>query len=636
MVRASIILCLIASAAACAAVTDSARLLPADTAVMICVDSVEGLKTAFKKTGYYEIYKDPSLQAVVGPAQKKIEDRIDEALKDLWRRCKVEKPPEALPWPQGRVTLGVFLSSREAPVESPDDHEESSPSASVRRSQRVPDLQFVVIADMGKALDQAQSLAQQLTRSLSDDAGGRRRQQIRGIDFQIFTSDKAAADVNDVICFGFKDRLLILGSSVPRIEAVVRQMDRDPDSSLAGSRAMLTGCRAVGEGEVFLFVNADPIRRLVRDLETDKVKIDRTIGALGLDNVTSLAVSYQIAASRQENVRYKALVAVAGQKKGIPSLLCPVTSAVRPSERLTGSDLVLCVVAHYDLAKMYDQIAKMAMEIAAVDISFFAQTAMAPTGQAEGQPALNLRNDILSQLSSPVVLSWRMSKPYADSKNSRTLASVGVRDADKLDVALARLHRTFLAKSQPDLQRKMLDHALYLLPPTPVTSPFLMQMGQVAVEPKQFAAAIAADTLAFGEVDAVEQVIRDSQAAPSDPLGSDPTFRYARRFLPSEAGVYGYIHGQRYWEIFWTVLQSEARKAADRPRSSDVASKGRGQDDEEDVSPIADLREIIDLAKLPPFESVRKYFGPTAAYVKEHADGIFLEQVDLRPPESSD
>ncbi len=635
MVRVPVVLSLIGSAVACAAVADSARLLPADTAAMISVDSVEALKTAFKKTGYYELYKDPSLQAVVGPSQKKIEDKINEALKELWRQRKVENPPETLPWPQGRVTLGVFLSAREVAAESPDDHEESGTTVRPKRLRRVPDLQFVVIADMGKAVGQAQSLAQQLTRSLGDDTGRRRRQRIRGIDFQIFTSDKAGADVNDVICFGFKDTLLILGSSVPRVEAVVRQMERDSDASLASSRAFQTGARAVGEGEVFLFVNADPIRRMVRDLEADKVKIDRTLGALGLDNVTGLAISWQIAASRQENVRTKALVGVTGQKKGIPNLLCPASAPVRPPERLSGRDVVLCVVANYDLAKAYDQVAKMAMDIAAVDINFFAQTAMAPTGQAEGQPALNLRSDILSQLSPPLALSWRMSKPYTDSKNSRTLASVGVRDADKLDTGLARIHRTFLAKSQPDLQRKMLDHALYLLPPMPMASPFLAQMGQVAMEPKQFAAAIAADSLAFGEVDAVEQVIRDSQGTPSDPLGSDPTFRYIKRFLPSEAGAYWTVNGQRYWEIFWTVLQSEARKAASRPRPGAAAAKDRSID-EEDLSPIGQIGQIIDLTKLPPFESVRKYFGPTAAYVKEHADGITLEQVDLRSQESSD
>jgi hypothetical protein len=632
MVRVPVVLSLLGSAVACAAVTDSARLLPADTAVMISVDSVEAIKSAFKKTGYYELYKDPSLQGLVGPTQKKIEDKINEALKELWRQRKVENPPETLPWPQGRVTLGVFLSAREAAVESPDDHEEEATPVGPKRSRRVPDLQVVAIADMGKSVEQAQSLAQQLTRSRADDTGGRRRQQIRGVDFQIFTSDKAGADVNDVLCFGFKDSLLILGSSVPRIEAIVRQMDRDSDASLASNRAFQTGSRAVGEGEVFLFVNADPIRRLVRDLEADKVKIDRTLGAIGLDNVTGLSVSWQVAASRQENVRYRALVGVAGQKKGIPNLLCPASAPVRPAERLSGRDLVLCVVANYDLAKAYDLIAKMAMDVAALDINFFVKTAMAATGQAEGQPALNLRDDILSQFSPPLTLSWRMSKPYTDSKNSRTLTSVGVRDADRLDTGLARIHRTFLAKSQPDLQRKMLDHALYLLPPMPMTSPFLAQMGQVAMEPKQFALAIAADSLAFGEVDAVEQVIRDSQGAPSDPLGSDPTFRYARRFLPSEAGAYWYINGQRYWEIFWTVLQSEARKAASRPMPDTAAAKDRDSDAGE-FSPLGEIGQIVDLTKLPPFESVRKYFGPTAAYVKEHGDGIYLEQVDLRSPE---
>jgi hypothetical protein len=639
MARLVALLFWVGSAVAAANVMDSARMLPADTAIMISVESVDGLKAAFKKTSYYEIYKDPGLQAVVGPAEKKIQEKIDQTLKELWRQRKAENPPKTLPWPQGRVTIGVFLSAQEVAAEGPRDPGPSGPAEARRapaRRGRELDMQLVAVADMGTAVDQAKTLAQQLAQSTAEDSGARRRQRIRGIEFQIFGADKARADVNDVFCFGFKDTWLVVGTSVPWVEAVVRQMDRDTDASLATQRAFQTGARGVGEGELFMFVNADPIRRVVRDLDPDKVKVDRIIGSLGLDNVTGVAASWQIAASRQENARYKVLFGVSGQRRGIPALLCPASAPLSPSERLQARDLVVCLVANYDLAKAYDQVAKMAMEAGAVDINFFAQTAMAATGQSEGQPPLNLREDVLAQVASPLTLTWRMSKPFTDSKNSRTLVTVGARNAEKLDTGLARIHRTFLAKSQPDLQRKMLEHTLYLLPPMPMPSPFLAQMGQADTERKQFAGTVAGGVFAFGQADAVEQVIRDAQATPADPLGSDPLFRYVKRFLPSEAGLYAYVNGQRYWEIFWTVLQTQARQAGRGDTQSRDAAAKDPDSDEEVPLPFDSLKDVIDLDKLPSFEAVKKYFGPTAAHVKEHADGIYFEEVDLRPPEGSD
>jgi len=627
-------------AIAAANVTESARMLPADTAVMLSVESVEGLTAAFKKTAYYELYKDPAMQDFVAPAEKTIRERIDKALKDLWRQQKIENPPETLPWPQGRVVVALFVSTIKVPTKDEGEEEESE-GPDTRRlrknpTQRIPDFQIVALADMGKAIEQAKTLAQQWSRSSSDSDTAKRRQRIRGIEFQIYSTDKAKSDVNDVFCLGFKDNWLIVGSSVPCIESVIRYMDRSADNGLAAQRGFQTAVRGVGEGELFLYVNADPIRRMIRDTETDKTQFDRYLQVLGLDNVTALSMAWQIAGNKQENARLKALLGVNGQRKGIPALVCPASIPIQPNDRLLSRDAILCVVAHYDLAKVYDQIARMVMEATAVDINFFVQTALAGTGRPDGQPPLNLRNDLLSQASSPQILTWRMDKPYTDPKNSRTLAGLAVRNAEKLDTALARIHQAYIAKSQPDLQRKMLEHTLYLLPAMPMMSPFLAQMGEAHLEPKQFAFAVAGGHLAFGEADVVEQVIRDSQKESSETLSSDPMFRHIRRSLSSEAGVYWYQNTQRYWEVLWTVLKAQARtagnKGEDRPHSSEA--KAEDGDLGEGISdPLKELRRVVDLNKLPAFDSIKKYLGASAGYTKEHADWIYLETVDVRPSE---
>jgi len=628
-------------AVAGAGALESAKMLPADTAVMLSADSVEGLKAAIKKTSFYGLYKDPAMQEVVGPAEKKIREKIDGAVKDLWKKIKIETPPQTIPWPEGRVIAAIFVSAKEVSIEGLEDAKTGGDSdkPDTNRSRKgqtelIPDLQIVAMADMGKNTEQAKTLAQQLSQSAGASGSTKKRQQIRGVEFQIFADDKDKTDGNDVFCFGFKDNWLIVGSSVHRIEQVVRHMDRDADNSLATQRSFQTAARTVGEGDLFFFLNADPIRQLVKAVENDSVQVNRMIQALGLDNVTGLAAAWQIAANKQENASVKVLLGVAGQKKGIPALLCPASAQINPKDRLLGRDVVLCAVSNHDLAKVYDQIAKMVMDASAVDINFFVQTAMAGTGGAD-QPPLNLRNDVLAHASTPLIFSWRMDKPYTDAQNSRTLVGVAVRDAEKLDMALARIHQAYVAKSKPDLRRTMLEHTLYLLPPVPMVSPFLAQMGQATPEPMQFAFAVAAGHLALGEVGVVEQVIRDSQKEPSETLGSDLMFRHAKRFLPSEAGIYWYQNGQRYWDILWTVLKTQARQAgtqspADSKRSKDLMPEHG--DDEIPVS-IKELRQAMDLTKLPEYDTVKRYFGASAGYLKEHPEGIILEQMDLRPPE---
>jgi hypothetical protein len=67
----------------------------------------------------------------------------------------------------------------------------------------------------------------------------------------------------------------------------------------------------------------------------------------------------------------------------------------------------MLIVAHYDLAGTYDRIAKLVMELSAVDINFFVQTALASTGQADGPPPVNLRQDLLARARERAVLPSR-------------------------------------------------------------------------------------------------------------------------------------------------------------------------------------------------------------------------------------
>ena len=50
---------------------DSGKIIPQDAFLMVAVPSVKGSIDNFKRTGMYGLYKDPSMQEFVKPAEKK-------------------------------------------------------------------------------------------------------------------------------------------------------------------------------------------------------------------------------------------------------------------------------------------------------------------------------------------------------------------------------------------------------------------------------------------------------------------------------------------------------------------------------------------------------------------------------------
>ncbi|MEN6335614.1 MAG: hypothetical protein ABFE01_15290, partial [Phycisphaerales bacterium] len=405
---------------------------------------------------------------------------------------------------------------------------------------------------------------------------------------------------------------------------------------LADKAGLKAAAKTLGDSQLFVFVNADAIKSLAASVAPDKAQVDRVIQALGFQNVTGLSMSMQLGGAKNQEGVTRMLIGVDGPKTGIPALLGDGSGPMKLNSRLLPRDAVGFLCANYEPAKIFDAVNKIVQGIAFVDLNMLVQSPMAATAGDGGQPAVQFRDDVLAQMGAPVLFTWQMEKPYSFTSMTRFLVALSAKDAARLDGAMGRIHQAFLG-AQPDSKRELLNHTLYLLPsgnrgmqPQNDNDAGDAQVAAAAAKSNAMAFSVAGDTLVFGQVDEVEQALRNQQAEPQDSLLTDPMFRYAKDSLPSQACLFLYQNNRLNTETTWAALKQLAK---------DMAKQGENASQEEQQSwnpmmmAIQKIKPYVDLNKLPEFKAVEKYWGASVGYMQNRPEGLYWETVTLRPPQ---
>jgi len=392
---------------------EMARWAPEDTMLYVGMANVNTLRQKLKQSPLYGMYKDPSMQRFIVPAEEKIRTEIDKVLKEAWQEIGLEEPPQDLPWPQGRIMLAVFGQIRTQMVPDyskmrEDDYRSDNfnPRNMHKKQVTMPDFQVVFMAEMGENMQLLQDLAQKIASRATEEGVIRQREEIRGVEINIF-KERQEADVDfDTFCYGFRENWVIGGSSLKYIREVLMRMT-DPDrANLGRQRDFVEMSKRLGESDFFLYVNADPIREIakasVSDSERDEVV--EAIQALGLEEVTGLGVSMQMTPARADYMRMKMQLGVRGEKKGIVKILAPETGA--PADhRLLQKGLAMFLSANYDPMKIYDKIVRIAWTLGKVNLDGMIQGALMMAGsQGQGTPPpVNFREQVIGQLTKPLL-----------------------------------------------------------------------------------------------------------------------------------------------------------------------------------------------------------------------------------------
>ncbi len=624
-----------------ASAAETARWLPEDTLFFVSTRDVKALVEKWKTTSTYALYKDPAMQPFMVPAEKNVRAKINEGLKELIKEIGLDRPPEKLPWPEGRIVIAGFLQSRTIMV--PDysklrdgtfDRRNFKPEDLPKIQQTTGDFQAVFLVDMGKNLGLLRDLAERAASQAVQKGMVRQRETVRGTEINIL-KESADADENfDTLCYGFCDSWLVAGSSLKYIREVLMRRS-DPDMpSLARSNAFTAALRLVGDGDVVLHLNAKPIlaTALASVPAAERNRTEQIIKALAVDSFTGVSASVTMVPKAQVAAVTKMLLGIRGQRRGIPALLAPSTS-VMPDHRLLSRGLADFLVANYDLPTIYEGIGQLVQTIGNMDMNMMVQAMLAMATAQGGDAPVNLKQDIIGQLTTPIMVTSRIGKPYDDPAQSSMLLALGVRDGATIDNALGRIHQAFIARGNKELQRELLNRTIYLLPELPVAALFGGAGSGAGI---QLAFAVAGDHLVFGTVASVEQSIRDLRREDLEPIRADAMFQHARRHVPAQAGIYFYQNQQIAIEKEWFQLKEAARKAATgdsakpsgNPSMEALAALG--------TSPwtaiVRALEGIVDFSPLPEFSAVKKYFGASVGSVTANDQGIYAEFTEVESP----
>ncbi len=592
-------------------VMESARMLPDDMMFMVSVESVNGLRAACEKTSMYGLYKDPAMQPFVTETEKKVRELIDTALKDLWQKMEIENPPEQLPLPEGRLVVGASLFKMPAPA---DANAEDSGGDEVG-------IRFTLLADMGSRVEQVNQIIRSLSASAANAGGAVEKKQLAGLELNVLVADEDSDA--PTLYYGVKDKWLVIAGDTGRdaafAESIVRRLGRTAPGSLADKAGFKSAVNTLGDAQVFAFVNADAVKSLIAGQVPNKAQVEQMIKTLGFQNVTGITMAVQVDGQKNREMISKALIGIDGPKTGIPALLGEASAPLKLNNRLLSRDAVGFVSANYSPVKIFDGIAKIVQNVAFMDLNMMVQAGMASTAGEGGQPPVQLRDDVLAQMTGPVFFTWQMDKPYTFPGTTRFLVGLSVQDAGRLNTALGRIHQAFLG-TMPDMKRDLLGQTLYLVPSGPA-----MASGDQQNAANGIAFSVAGDSLVVGQVSEVEQAIRSLQKEPQDSLASDPMFRYARESLPSQACIYLYRNDRLNGEIAWTMLKQMAKDLA----NPDAGPQG--------FNPMAmamqKIKQYVDLSKLPEYKAVEKYWGASVGYMQNRPEGLYWESSTLRPPQ---
>lgn len=617
----------------------AARMLPEDTLLVVVVDDVNALRDKAKKTAFYGLYKEPAMQAFVVPIEKKVREKIDELLSMISQEVGMAEPLKKLPIPEGRVVFAVKLTSKS--IQMPNyvwSPQEERPVVEGTKTVTRTGADVILIADMGKNFEVLQNLLAKTVAMIVEKGGKREDETIRGQKVTIVTPSshpqgappRMSPATQQPLVYAFRGKTVFAGSSIDLFRQVLTCMGETGSANLAGNDDMKAAFATLGgEGDISIYLNAKPLIELAK-AQMDKDKDAGKLKALGIENITGLAVTVQLTPRPQEDLRFKALLAVRGQKTGIPALLTPITRPTRMG-RMLPKGLTSFLVANYDLGSLIDKTLKMMSKVSGMDMGMQIQQDMlaATAGPEDNPPPVNLNKDILSQIGKPIVLTARNS-----STDSQIVLMVGVNDRQILDKALGRIHQTFIARGQEGLTRQLKNHTIYLLPMLAGLTSMLGQAAGQPAEPPQPdqipAIAIVGTNLVFGRASVIEQAIRNLTRTDIATIEADPMYQYASRFLPAQAGLWIYTNQQASMKPLWKQLRSEAKKAAA------AGPAGRLEFGPTMITGpvvfVQMLKNVCDLTALPEYSVVKKYFGASVGHVTGTDAGILMDSVYLKPP----
>jgi len=416
----------------------TAKLVPPETILQVDINNFNQLWAQFEKTNFYQLYKDPAMAPFIANFKTKWREKKQESEREFVRMIT-----DAGILPQGRVAVALVFDE-----EAKDVNE-----------------QILVVAQWGDKIDKVKELANEIVRKAVEDGARRQTEDYRGVE--ITTIEK---DPPEALNYCFIDDCLIASTSPNVLKFVIAQIRGAGSTTLADDRDYNAAGKAVdpsNPGRIDFYVN---IKQIIKtELAQDTTGSARAfIDNMGLNNVTSFGGSVEPAGGPGGSSFAKAILKIDGAKEGICKMLEVESVPVRMPRFIAGSASSVSV-ANLNIKKAFDELANILTRFSPQMASIMYMPILPPGPQ--GEPALQLKADIIDHLGSQIILAQSIDKPQPDSSGrpadkqpspvTQSVIAVAIENRNAIEKSLSLIHSKMIAPNNPEARRELLGHTIY-------------------------------------------------------------------------------------------------------------------------------------------------------------------------------
>ena len=597
----------------------TAKLVPPETLLLVDINNFNQLWAQIEKTNFFQLYKDPAMAAFIDNFKTKWQEKKQESEREFVRTIA-----DAGILPQGRVAVALVFDKQ-----MPDANEP-----------------ILVVAQWGDKIDKVKELADKIVRKAVEDGARRQTEDYRGVE--ILTIEKKPPEA---LNYCFIDDCLVASTSPNVLKFVIAQIKGAGSTTLADDRDYNAAGKAVdpaNAGRIDFYVN---IKQIIKtELAGDTAGRSKAfIDNLGLNNVTSFGGSVEPAGGPGGSSFAKAILKIDGAKEGICKMLEVESGPLRMPRFIAGSASSVSV-ANLNIKKAFDELANILTRFSP-QIAAIMYMPILPPGP-QGEPALQLKADIIDHLGSQIILAQSIDKSQPDGGGARpaekqpspvtqSVIAVAIENRTAFEKSLSMIHSKMIAPNNPEARRELLGHTVYSVDlsgffpgfgPNPKTP---MQAPSGSGTPKvPLSAFTVTDThLLFSKQDVIEQAIRMLGVSHAESIGSANWFNKAKSNIPSAVGLAGLQNNAVSGEYFWSTMRQSAKpdKADGEDQSNELSVGITSGSILPQVMFTQGGAGLFDFSLLPEFDAVKKYFGVSAFYGISRPDGFFFEFKYLNP-----
>jgi len=619
-----------------ATVPPPGKLLPDDTLAILTVPDSARARTAFGESAGLQLWQDPAMKPFVG----KLTARLQEDYVEPLERELGIKFADYQELAQGQFTLAIAQNGWQG-TDSPlpvwlflldsgdrsgqlktnlaDLRKKWTDAGKKLKTEKIRDVEFTTVIisgdDLGKTLGKSVGDATDKPDSAADEA-----------------EDKKPAKKASEIIIGQSDSLLIAGSDAKAIEKILIRQSGGTVPALAEQAAFDAAYQsrfrtALAFGWIHFKPLTEIMTRWAADASAKQQNEDTTtpsptkiISATGITGIK--AASFSLNQSGEGTFADMSLDVPTAARAGLFRMISGEGKDASPPP-FVAADTVRFQRSRLDWQKVLG-----VLESTLVDISpqfgGFAKLMFDSAGK-DKDPNFDLRKDLIGNLGDDLISIEKAPRgnTFAELTSPPTLYLLGSPNADKLAGALKMIASLLPPPLNEFQEREFLGRKIYSLnlPPTP-------NPDGSASEPRTVSYSSSGGYVGFSTDKALlEGFLRSSEGA-AKPLRDAPGLADAAQKVGGmSTGMFGYENVAEGMRAMFEVYKNDPDAIQRLFNLTPAAPLVKGKDGK------GSLKDWVDLALLPPFEKVAKYFFFSVYAGTVSSETLSIKGFSPTPPE---